>query len=199
MGFRREARVVRDPQAPLGRRFLAFAHCVEMYSPLGFQVTFAFVTSKVSDLRRGPQTLAQGMDFVEVARDTWRAEFAAYTEHRRAAKSSGQRSPVRGRTTPLDPPRWHSAPEEGALFALAWHRGVHDATGFAGHDLARRVYALIDDGLAHGDLEDPVASIEGMLAPMLTSEAYRHHPSAYFTARGLHQLGMHLRVARGEY
>jgi hypothetical protein len=120
MSFGNYARKVRDQSLPYGRRVTALACGVQMYRPLGFRATFAFVTDRNGRFRYDGNVLVQAMDRLEASRALWVAEVAAYAELRVAAKQDGNRRPGKAEGNPVPPSHWYGDRRQGALFAIQY-------------------------------------------------------------------------------
>jgi hypothetical protein len=202
MSFNVEARKVRDDHLPHGARVLAFAHCLERYSPLGFQVTWEFLNERHGDVRHHDSALREALDDVTACRRVRAAEHAEYASRRRQQKREGRRTPPCGSTTPMNPPRWHLAPAEGAAFTLAYYRRRREETGWATDQFGARAFGLIEEATTAQDAEtrtEALLALHAWLTPRLSRESYEKDLGGYFAARRLAFLRENVRVLLGRY
>lgn len=209
MSFNVEIRKVRDPARPYGARVIALAHCLEIYSPIGFQASWAYLEAKVGAIRsRDERVLLAAADLVESSRQTYLEELRAYAALRRRHKATrGQRSPHSAERTPFRPARWHAAPVEAACFVLRWRtrpggRAVRDVE--AGEfDPGSGIRRLTDEFLRAGSLTPgqlaELRTLSAALRPWFTREAYQADPRAYHDTHQVRRLADHLSVAAGDH
>nr|BFE32756.1 hypothetical protein GCM10010200_050070 [Actinomadura rugatobispora] len=115
------ARKVRDPALPLRRRVSALRSCAQLYRPIGFHATLAYLRAKAGPYERDEAALLRALVLIETSRAAWHAAIRAYDETRREAKLRGHRTPRS--PGPFWPAVWYGAPEEAALHAVQyWHR-----------------------------------------------------------------------------
>lgn len=93
MAFMTEARKVADVAAPLGHRYHALCHCVERFSPLGFQATLEYLATNVgvTDDRWTSAQLSSALDLLMQERSRSVAFNARWAAQRRARKLAGHR------------------------------------------------------------------------------------------------------------
>ncbi len=102
---------------------LCLCHCLEHYSPLGFEASLALLEERAGPFRDDEGALIRAVDLLERSRDAWQAELRAYAEARRRAKRRGHRTPPRSMPNPNRPQVWHGGAREAALFAIRrWSR-----------------------------------------------------------------------------
>jgi hypothetical protein len=68
MSFNREARLVKDSDAPLGLRYISLRHCVELFRPLGFHKTWALLASRFGlreNEENDPRVLVASVELLE--------------------------------------------------------------------------------------------------------------------------------------
>jgi len=74
MSFNNEAKKVRDESLSLGLRYISLRHCVELYSPFGFNRTWGYLEAKCG-LKEGennePSVLTRSVEYLEKDRDAW--------------------------------------------------------------------------------------------------------------------------------
>jgi hypothetical protein len=118
------ARKVRDASLPHGRRVSALRSCVQLYRPIGFHPTLAFLADVAGPYQRDEAALLRALDVLSTSRRAWQADVRAYAQARRQAKREGRRSPRPGQRNPdHTPDHWYAAPRQTALHALgSWHR-----------------------------------------------------------------------------
>ena len=200
MSFNVEARTVRDDALPFGRRVAAFARCLEHYSPIGFDATWAFLAHLCGDVRADPDALVAALGLLEQSRGVRAVEEQEYADSRRREKGEGRRTPPAGATSPERPRRWHADPAGAAAFTLAWHR-QRSATGRSAGELQRRAFMLLEDA-ARGPAERSdvaLAELDALIALHYTSRQYAEDPRRYFQARQLGRLAEQVRVLLGRY
>ncbi|MBB5873819.1 hypothetical protein F4553_007253 [Allocatelliglobosispora scoriae] len=124
MSFGCFARKVRDPSLPHAWRVAALRCCVQLYRPIGFHATLAFLADVAGPYQRDEAALLRALEILIVSRRAWQADVRAYAETRRQAKRQGRRSPRPGDRNPdHTPDHWYGAPQQAALHALgSWHR-----------------------------------------------------------------------------
>lgn len=197
MGFTVEARKARDQTLPYAQRVRPLLRCLELYSPLGFTVTWDYLEHragtfwhhrhKVHPLDRTDSALVTALELLAESRAAQTAETVEFAAVRAEQKRLGRRALRPGQTTPWYPPRWHADPRGAARFVL--EREAPPA----------RLRPLIDaafDGDRTPDLQAEALKALGELKAGL-----RNHPlgtplrEAYRTIN----LAEHLRVAVGAY
>lgn len=99
MSFNNEARIVKDESMPLGRRYMALRHCVELYCPLGFNGTWKILEARFG-LREGQaassQALTAAINFLELDRQAWLKYSQAHQELVHLRKKNGFPKPLIG-------------------------------------------------------------------------------------------------------
>jgi hypothetical protein len=180
---------------------MALARCIEIYSPIGFQATWAFLQARVGDFRSDPQSMVSAVALLDESRRVRIEEELTYREQRREAKRLGHRTPPPAETSPDRPRRWHAAPHEAARFVLDWHRQRHDATGWSGDEVEQEVLRLLDLAADEQGAKGTAALADArqLLAPRLTRDHYQENPGSYYTARRLGALADHVQVILGGY
>lgn len=103
MSFGTYARKVADPSLPYGRRINALAGCVQLYRPIGYAATFAYLEHVAGPFRRDEKALLQALMALSVSRELWLKDLSAYAGHRRSAKLQGRRSPGKSVPNPSSP------------------------------------------------------------------------------------------------
>jgi hypothetical protein len=77
----------------MGFRFRAFCHCLDRFSPLGFQATREYLASLVgADDRWTEQQLMEALDLLMQERRRWLDFDAMWNDRRRSLKASGERA-----------------------------------------------------------------------------------------------------------
>jgi len=110
MSFANEARKVREQQRPYGARVNALCHCLELYCPLGFQLSLDYLQRYAGTfwrhrhaVPRAPETdaaLLTAIRLIEESRNLQTAAAAVYATERAEQKARGRRSPHPRETTP---------------------------------------------------------------------------------------------------
>jgi hypothetical protein len=98
----------------------ALAGCVQLYRPLGYVATFGYLEHVAGPLRREEAALLRALDALTASRDIWLAELGGYADHRREAKRTGRRSPLKAEPNPSSPACWYGDPRRAAIFTLAF-------------------------------------------------------------------------------
>ncbi|MFI6761941.1 hypothetical protein ACIBF5_22645 [Micromonospora sp. NPDC050417] len=157
MSFSAYAHHVRNPALPHRRRVSALRSCVQLYRPLGFEVTLSFLREVAGPFERDETALLRALDALAESRAGWHAELRRYAAVRRPAKRLGQRSPnPHDRNPNQGPCCWYGAPRQGALHALAFWQRDRLPTLLATDDpIAARINAYVMARL----------SVEGVLTP----------------------------------
>lgn len=125
MSFNNEARKVRDAALPHGQRVQALGACVQMYRPIGFTATWAYLgTQVIGSWRRDPAVLVGYLDVIEASRSIRRERDAEFAASRRRDKARGNRSTgLSWHDTLARQALWHGDEAAGAEEALrAWRR-----------------------------------------------------------------------------
>ncbi|MEW2328315.1 hypothetical protein AB0880_10950 [Micromonospora chersina] len=197
MSFGTYARKVRDRSLPYGLRVSALRSCVQLYRPIGFHATLAFLEEVAGPFQRDEDALLKALDAIEASRVQWHADMRDYAHRRRQAKQRGRRiSPAQDRNPNGFPPIWYGAARSAALSALRyWSRRRLPALRVTADGAGNTIDVLVTAALSSGgDLTSEqrqllvlaVAELEGRMQPDLWSD----DPVAYFRARDL------LKVAR---
>lgn len=83
MSFNNEARIIKDEAKPLGMRYMALRHCVEMHCPLGFKATWKVLETRFG-IREGQpnssQALIAAIEFLQADRQAWLKLLQAHQE-----------------------------------------------------------------------------------------------------------------------
>lgn len=201
MSFNREVARARDRSLPYGERVLSFAHSLDIYAPLGFQATWAFLERLEGNLRRDEDALSRALDRLEHSRRLCLAEEHAYDEYRRWQKRHTVSVRPPRELTPGDLMRWHAAPVEGATFYLQWWWRTR-RPGPAEDDLTRAVSDLVVSFLMQGTLDvDQQCAVRAYRAELATrtrraaaASGFQSH-ATYIPARSLCH---HLLLAHGQ-
>lgn len=124
MSFAVELRKVRDQELPVQHRVRAMAHCVEMYSPIGYVATWEYLAGdNAGDRVADRSMLLPSIERVVASRQLSKSLMLEFAARRRVEKSDGRRTPKHREVTPMFPPRWHGDEQAGARAALnAWRR-----------------------------------------------------------------------------
>jgi hypothetical protein len=207
VSFNVEARKVRDRTLPYGARVGALCHCLEMYSPIGYQDSWQFLEARVGTFRKGmghlqknDAALLAALELIEQSRRVCLVETAAYAQLRREQKAEGRRVPKRGDVTAFQPPRWHADPAGGALYVLQRVRPTASIKPIDAH--SRRLYELVDVVLQEQALSPAMQQELAELARDISAgleDLYRVDPRTYQHARHLLRDADHIRVATGDY
>lgn len=120
MSFGTYARKVYDPSLPYGRRVQALAGCVQLYQPVGYKATFAYLEHVAGHFRRDEAALLRAMNMLSASRDLWLVELGRYERRRKEAKRRGQRSPRATERNHTSPACWHGDQRNAAMFALGY-------------------------------------------------------------------------------
>jgi hypothetical protein len=144
VSFGTYARKVADPSLPYGRRFNALARCVQLYRPIGYLATFAYLEHLAGPFRRDEKALLQALKALSVSRELWLKDLGAYAGHRRSAKLQGRRSPQRSVLNPNSPTCWYGDPRRAALFTLGFLLRNPDRIGMADPDVVRFATGILD-------------------------------------------------------
>ncbi|NUO58104.1 MAG: hypothetical protein HOV78_15655 [Hamadaea sp.] len=188
MSFGTYARKVADPDLPWNRRLTALGSCVQLYRPIGYQATFAYLRQVAGPIRRDEAALLQALDALSRSRSLWLADVAAYAARRRVAKRSGQRAPHPAEPNPSWPAKWYGDVRGGALVAV--ERWRHRA-GCQADEHGRQVLAIAGAFvIADGHLSPAqVAALRELRAPLqvrLRASAWpNHQPREFDLARQL--------------
>lgn len=152
-------RKARDETLPFGHRMRALGSLVELYRPIGFEATFAYLQQQAGPIRDSA-ALLRAVDLICASRDAWQAEVRAYAARRRADKRRGRRTPARGEANPGRQDRWYGDEATAAAVALrVWLGRRLPAITAAGSDPAPELSAcaavLAEPGgvLSPGQLE----------------------------------------------
>ncbi|MFI7280884.1 hypothetical protein ACIBOV_11515 [Micromonospora chersina] len=197
MSFGTYARKVRDRSLPYGLRVSALRSCVQLYRPIGFHATLAFLEEIAGPFQRDEAALLKALGAIEASRAQWHADMRDYAHRRRQAKRRGQRIPPAEDRNPNGfPPIWYGAARSAALSALRyWSRrrlpSLRVTADSVGNTLDVLVTATLSSG---GDLTSEqrqllalaVAELDGRMQPDLWAD----DPVAHRRAREL------LKVAR---
>lgn len=76
MSFNNELKKVRDDSASLGMRYVSLRHCVELYSPFGFDKTWKFMEQRFGlkdSAENGSNVFTKCADFLDTDRNNWKA------------------------------------------------------------------------------------------------------------------------------
>ena len=120
MSYRTSIRRVADVTLPLGRRYVALRSAVGYYCPLGFEATWAYVTTEArpwGGRRWDGAALGRAAEILNDSRAVWLAEIAAFAALRRTEKAAGRRSPRASDVE--DRPRWPSTQPPSQLGLVA--------------------------------------------------------------------------------
>lgn len=83
MSFNSELAQVRDNSLPIGMRYMSLRHCVELYSPFGFDKTWKIMERKFG-LKEGEandnNVFIQCAEFLETDRNAWKRVIKAQEE-----------------------------------------------------------------------------------------------------------------------
>lgn len=118
MSFGTYGRKVGDSSLPYGHRINALAGCVQLYRPIGYLATFAYLEHVAGPFRRDEGALLRALDALSVSRDLWLKDLSTYAGRRRLAKRLGQRNPGKTVLNPNSPTCWYGDPRRAALFTL---------------------------------------------------------------------------------
>ncbi|MFJ2650965.1 hypothetical protein ACIO1C_30125 [Streptomyces sp. NPDC087420] len=115
---------------PLTRRHTALGCAVGRYCPLGFEATWAYVTTVAlpsPDLRQDPAALVRALDTLEASRAVRLGALEDFAVRRRAEKARGRRTPGAGETVHLRQPGWPGATSPSRLGLVAAVANRHTA------------------------------------------------------------------------
>ncbi|WP_143663561.1 hypothetical protein [Streptomyces sp. NRRL B-24085] len=121
---------MRDERFPLVRRHAALRCAVGDYGPLGFNATWAYLSTTACptpDLRRDSAALLRALATLEESRAAHLAEMDAFAARRRVEKAVGRRTPRASDTATLRFPRWPSSAPPSRLGLIAAVANRHSA------------------------------------------------------------------------
>jgi hypothetical protein len=202
VSFGTYARKVRDRSLPYGKRVSALRSCVQLYRPIGFHATLAFLGEIAGSYQRDEAALLRALDVLIASRAEWHADMREYARKRRQAKHQGQRVPPVNEINPNGFPRiWYGAARPAALYALRyWSRnglpaltetsdGSSTTLGTlvaavlsAGGDLAPQQRQLLDDTIVE-------------LQRRVRSDLWHHDQRAYYVAWNLLKIARLVKIA----
>lgn len=141
MSFGTQARKVRDPSLPYGRRVQALGSCVQLYRPIGFNATWTYLGSQVLGAYRGdPRVLVGYLDVIERSRSIRLVKDAEYAAQRRQEKAWFD-SRLRAKL-------WHGDEAAGAQAALqTWRRRMRPQGPFPADPELVALLTLVDANL----------------------------------------------------
>ncbi|MEV4641817.1 hypothetical protein AB0J80_31180 [Actinoplanes sp. NPDC049548] len=149
MSFGTYARKVRDRSLPYGRRVNALAGCVQLYRPIGYLATFAYLEHLAGPLRRDEYALLRAVDALATSRAVWLKELDAYAARRQAAKRAGRRSTRPSELNPSRPACWYGDSRRAAVFTLGFLLRNQERSAHAEEDVVRLARSVLE---APGDL-----------------------------------------------
>ncbi|SEM13293.1 hypothetical protein [Streptacidiphilus jiangxiensis] len=201
MSFTCHAGRTRDRDLPFGLRVSMFRSCVQLYRPLGFHTTIAFLESRTGSVRRDEDSLLAALQLLEQSRAEWTERKAAYAAVRTAAKRDGQRVPPASLRNANRCDRWHADPRAGALFTAGhWqrtHRPLLDPVDETVVAIDRLVTAHLSPALPQPPAAaDEIRHLVEALRRRQTQGAYRDAPKEWFARRDLLTVLHHLAVAQ---
>jgi hypothetical protein len=144
VSFGTYARKARDSSLPYGYRINALAGCVQLYRPIGYRATFAYLEHVAGPVRRDEVALPRALDVLSASRDLWLNDLSAYARRRRLAKQLGRRSPTTTDGNPSLPHCWYGDPQRAALFALSFLLRNSDRIANADPGLVRLASVAVD-------------------------------------------------------
>jgi hypothetical protein len=150
VSFGTYARKVRDGSSPYGRRVNALAGCVQLYRPLGYLATFAYLNHVAGPLRSDDAALLRALDALTASRVLWQAEVDAYASRRSGEKRLGRRTPRSSDANPNLPARWYGDSRRAAIFTLGYLLGQQDRVAHADADVIRLALSVLE---ANGDID----------------------------------------------
>ncbi|GIG59057.1 hypothetical protein Lfu02_34290 [Longispora fulva] len=185
MSFASSAARVRNPDLPWGRRVNALGSCVQIYRPLGFNITLSLLTRLAGPYARDEATLLAALDLLSASRAARHRASEAYAARRTAAKRAGRRVPGPDEPYPHRSLRWDADPREGALHALwCWTRRHFAALTATGHPAAVDLRGLATTCLTTGRLDPADRSLLALHVRALR----RPDSTESFTFRQRHDL-----------
>ncbi len=150
MSFAVDARKVRNPELPVGRRVSGLHSCVQRYHPLGFLATLSFLEQVAGPYKQDEKALLKAIEVLTESRERWKQAVDEYATERRAAKARGERTPRPYDPNPSPAPdQWYGAARFAALHALAF-RQLRGLLPPPIDDVAADVHALVTSTLASG-------------------------------------------------
>ncbi|MFD7263298.1 hypothetical protein [Streptomyces sp. NPDC059874] len=194
MSFAVHARRVRDPGLPMHRRHSALGSAIVLYAPFGYRRTWQYL-GMTGDLRRDPDALVRALDALELSREAWLAELAAFADRRRTEKRERhRRSPSAADIALLRTRRWwgpegHRANVRMLRILSATHGGPFPRV--ADEDKARLAFldatvtGHVSSYLAAGGFAGPgtAARLQGLLPELRQWRGRGNHESCRYFDR----------------
>ncbi|BFU47670.1 hypothetical protein [Krasilnikovia sp. MM14-A1004] len=145
MSFGTHARKVRDPALPYGRRISALARCVQLYRPLGYRATFAYLAEVAGPFRHDETALLRALEALSTSRNLWQASLRGYADRRRAAKRLGRRRPGAAEVDPNPPAWWYGDVRRAALCTIGFLLRERDPIARADVEVVRLASAVLEN------------------------------------------------------